>query len=223
MKKAPGHALKNTVRAKFHPGMEWKTQTATPILFRCCPVEIFQNLLFHGRNVERNVSVPHRTMPEESCGDGISGGYEGTGSKTVIPTKAFAKMSCRLVPGQDPARIQDLCEAHFRKVCPPSVRMKFTRGHIGAAYLSDPHSPYGKAAQQALESTFGNPPVLVREGGSIPIVAEISQRLGKDALFLGLDLPDARIHSPNENMRLDIFEKGITMTATMLRLMARAC
>ena len=155
--------------------------------------------------------------------NGISGGYEGTGSKTVIPTKAFAKMSCRLVPGQDPARIQDLCEAHFRKVCPPSVRMKFTRGHIGAAYLSDPHSPYGKAAQQALESTFGNPPVLVREGGSIPIVAEISQRLGKDALFLGLDLPDARIHSPNENMRLDIFEKGITMTATMLRLMARAC
>lgn len=75
MKKAPGHALKNTVRAKFHPGMEWKTQTATPILFRGGPVEIFQNLLFHGRNVERNVSVPHRTMPEESCGDGISGGY----------------------------------------------------------------------------------------------------------------------------------------------------
>ena len=98
--------------------------------------------------------------------------------------------------------------------------MKFTRQHGGEPYLSDPHSDYGKAAQVALESTFGNPPVLVREGGSIPIVAEISKRLGRDALFLGLDLPDARIHSPNENMRLDIFEKGISMAATMLRLMS---
>lgn len=153
--------------------------------------------------------------------NGISGGYEGEGSKTVIPTKAVAKMSCRLVPGQKPERILDLVEAHFRKVCPPSVRMKFTRQHGGEPYLSNPHSPYGKAAQKALEETFGNPPVLVREGGSIPIVAEVSKRLGKDALFLGLDLPDARIHSPNENMRVEIFEKGITMAATLLRLMSQ--
>lgn len=154
--------------------------------------------------------------------NGISGGYEGEGSKTVIPTHAIAKMSCRLVPGQDPEHILDLVEAHFRKVCPPSVRMKFTRQHGGEAYLSDPHSPWGKAAQQALEMTFGNPPVLVREGGSIPIIAEVSKRLGKDALFLGMDLPDARIHSPNENMRVEIFEKGITMTKNLLRLMAQA-
>lgn len=154
--------------------------------------------------------------------NGISGGYEGEGSKTVIPTKALAKMSCRLVPGQDPEDILDKVEAHFRKVCPPSVRMKFTRQHGGEAYLSDPHSAWGKAAQKALEMTFGNPPVLVREGGSIPIIAEVSKVLGKDAIFLGMDLPDARIHSPNENMRVEIFEKGICMAENLLRLMAAA-
>lgn len=153
--------------------------------------------------------------------NGISGGYEGEGSKTVIPTKAVAKMSCRLVPGQDPVEVMKKVEAHFKKVCPPSVRMKFTMQHAGDAYISNPHSFYGKAAQKALEETFGNPPVLVREGGSIPIIAEISKVLGKDALFLGLDLPDARIHSPNENMRLAIFDKGIEMAKRLLRLMSR--
>lgn len=153
--------------------------------------------------------------------NGISGGYEGEGSKTVIPTHAIAKMSCRLVPGQDPVDIMKKVEAHFRKVCPPSVRMTYTMQHAGDAYIVDPHSPFGKAAQQALEMTFGNPPVLVREGGSIPIIAEISKKLKKDALFLGLDLPDARIHSPNENMRVEIFEKGIEMAKNLLRLMAQ--
>ena len=152
--------------------------------------------------------------------NGISGGYEGEGSKTVIPTHAIAKMSCRLVPGQDPEKVMDCVEAHFRKVCPAGVRMEFTRQHSGAAYLSNPNSDFGLAAQRALEETFGNKPVLVREGGSIPIIAEISQVLGKDALLLGLDLPDARIHSPNENMRVEIFEKGIEMTARLLRLMS---
>ena len=154
--------------------------------------------------------------------NGISGGYEGEGSKTVIPTHAIAKMSCRLVPGQVPEEVMKKVEAHFVKVCPPSVRMKFTPQHTGEAYLSDPNSAYGLAAQQAQEMTFGNKPVLVREGGSIPIIAEVSKVLGKDALFLGLDLPDARIHSPNENMRVEIFEKGIEMGKNMLRLMAKA-
>lgn len=153
--------------------------------------------------------------------NGISGGYEGEGSKTVIPTHATAKMSCRLTPGQDPWKVMEKIKAHFEKVCPPSVRMRFTMQHGGEAYLSDPHSPYGKAAQKALELAFGNPPVLVREGGSIPIIAEISKVLGKDALFLGLDLPDARIHSPNENLRVEIFEKAIVMSETLLKLMSQ--
>lgn len=148
--------------------------------------------------------------------NGISGGYEGEGSKTVIPTHARAKISCRLVPGQDPDRINDLIRCHFEKVAPQGVRVKVTPQHGGAAYMCNPHSPYGKAAQKALEETFGNPPVLVREGGSIPIIAEISTVLGKDALLLGLDLPDARIHSPNENMRTEIFEKGIAMAKNLM-------
>ena len=152
--------------------------------------------------------------------NGISGGYEGEGSKTVIPTHAIAKISCRLVPGQDPVDIMRKVEAHFKKVCPPGITMKFTMQHAGDAYMSNPHSPFGKAAQKALHDTFGNPPVLVREGGSIPVVASMSKILGKDALFLGLDLPDSRIHSPNENMRLDIFEKGIAMAKSLLLLMS---
>ncbi len=151
--------------------------------------------------------------------NGISGGYEGEGSKTVIPTHAIAKMSCRLVPGQDPNKVMDCVKAHFEKHCPEGVKMQFTAQHTGEAYLSDPHSRYGKAAQTALENTFGNPPVLVREGGSIPIVAEVSKKLGVEALFVGMDLPDARIHSPNENMRVELFEKGIVMTKNLLRLM----
>ncbi len=152
--------------------------------------------------------------------NGIQGGYQGEGSKTVIPTHALAKMSCRLVPGQDPEKVMACAKAHFEKHCPAGVHLEFIEGHTGEAYISDPHSSYGKAAQRALEMTFNNAPVLVREGGSIPIITEISRVLGKDALLLGLDLPDARIHSPNENMRVNIYEKGIEMTKNMLRLMA---
>ncbi len=150
--------------------------------------------------------------------NGIYGGYQGEGSKTIIPTHARAKMSCRLVPGQDPERIMQLARTHFEKVCPTGVKAEFIPGHVGEAYLINPHSKYGKAAQQALEDTWGVPPVLLREGGSIPIIAAISKALDKDALFLGLDLPDARIHSPNENMRLEIYEKGIEMAKNLLRL-----
>ncbi len=151
--------------------------------------------------------------------NGITGGYQGEGSKTVIPTHATAKISCRLVPGQDPQRVMNCARKHFEKVCPPSVTMEFFDGHTGEAYIIDPHTNYGKAAQRALENTFGTAPVLLREGGSIPIVAAISKTLGKDTIFLGLDLPDARIHSPNENMRVEIYEKGIELTKNLLRLM----
>lgn len=151
--------------------------------------------------------------------NGISGGYEGEGSKTVITTHAVAKISCRLVPGQDPAKVMDCAKAHFEKVCPEGVRMKFVKQHTGDPYLSNPHSIYGTAAQHALENTFGKAPALVREGGSIPIVADIAKALHVEALLIGLDLPDARIHSPNENMRVEIFEKGIEMTKNLLRHM----
>ncbi len=151
--------------------------------------------------------------------NGISGGYQGEGSKTIIPTQALAKISCRLVPGQDPMRVMDCVKLHLEKHCPANVTMEFIPGHVGEPYISDPHSFYGKAAQRALENVFGVAPVLVREGGSIPIVTELSRVLGKDALLVGMDLPDARIHSPNENMRVSIYEKGVEMVKSILRLM----
>lgn len=149
--------------------------------------------------------------------NGIGGGYQGEGSKTIIPSHAFAKISCRLVPDQEPEHIVDLLEEHVKQHSPKGVRVEFKREHTGKAYACDPNSEYGKAAQQALEEAFGRKPVLVREGGSIPIIEEMKNVLGADALMLGMCLPDARIHSPNENFSVELFSKGIEMNQILLR------
>ena len=116
------------------------------------------------------------------------------------------------MPGQQPERIETLLEEHVKKHSPKGVTVEFRRGHGGNAYVCDPNSEFGLAAQQALEEAFGRKPVLVREGGSIPIIEEMKRVLGADALMLGMCLPDARIHSPNENFPVDLFSKGIDMT-----------
>lgn len=154
--------------------------------------------------------------------NGLSSGYQGEGSKTIVPSRAMAKISCRLVPGQDPDKILDLVVAHFLRMAPLGVEVRVTKQHGGSSYRCDPHSPYGKAAQQALEQTFGRKPVLVREGGSIPIVQEMHRVLGVDALLLGMCLPDACIHSPNENFPVELFEKGIELSQTLLRRLGEA-
>jgi acetylornithine deacetylase/succinyl-diaminopimelate desuccinylase-like protein len=149
--------------------------------------------------------------------NGLFGGYQGPGSKTVLPSKATAKLTFRLVPGQEPERILRLAEAHMRKHCPPSVRMEIDLGHSASPYLMDPHSPFGQAAQRALRKSFGGiEPLLIREGGSVPIVAEFKRQLGADALLLGLALPDCRIHSPNENFHVEVFEAGIRLNQALL-------
>lgn len=153
--------------------------------------------------------------------NGIGGGYQGEGSKTIIPSSAFAKITCRLVPGQDGAHIQDLLEAHFRKLTPPSVKLEFKRQHVSTPYLCDPQSPFSRAAQEALEESFGVKPVLVREGGSIGSITEFKDVLGVDSLLIGLCLPDARIHSPNENMSVDLFNKGVEMSQSLLRRLSQ--
>ena len=153
--------------------------------------------------------------------NGIYGGYQGEGSKTVIPSTAGAKLSFRLVPDQDPEKILDLACCHLEKNCPPSVRLELIRQHSGSAYATDPHSIYGRAAQKALRDSFpGKEVALVREGGSIPIVADLKRILGTDSLLLGLALPDARIHSPNENFPIENFEGGIRMNQALLREIA---
>ena len=149
--------------------------------------------------------------------NGIGGGYQGEGSKTVLPAEAFAKFSFRLVPDQDPKDILEKVRAHFEKHCPAGVSIDIYIGHDGKPYLADPHSADGKAAQRALTSAFGREPVLIREGGSIPIIQSFREILGADTLLLGLALPDCQIHAPNENFPVANFEAGIQINQHLLR------
>jgi acetylornithine deacetylase/succinyl-diaminopimelate desuccinylase-like protein len=152
--------------------------------------------------------------------NGIGGGYQGEGSKTVIPAQAFVKLSFRLVPDQNPQDIMQKVKRHLEANCPPGVELEFIPGHDGKAYFSDPNSTLGLAAQAALRSTFGADPVLIREGGSIPIVQTLRETLGADTLLLGLCLPDAKIHAPNENFPVANFEAGIRLNQALLKELA---
>jgi acetylornithine deacetylase/succinyl-diaminopimelate desuccinylase-like protein len=153
--------------------------------------------------------------------NGIGGGYQGEGSKTVIAREAMAKLSFRLVPDQDPQEILRLAAAHLESVCPPSCRVEVELGHWGPAYVMDPHSRFGQAAQRALSRTFpGEAPRLIREGGSIPIIQAIRDTLGVDSLLLGLALPDCQIHAPNESFTVSNFEAGIRLNRALLEELA---
>jgi acetylornithine deacetylase/succinyl-diaminopimelate desuccinylase-like protein len=153
--------------------------------------------------------------------NGIGGGYQGEGSKTVIPSEAFVKFSFRLVPDQDPQIILKRLRAHLEKHCPPGVKLVVEDGHDGKPYACDPHSEFGEAAQRALKRTFPGEPMLIREGGSIPIVQAFREILGVDTLLLGLALSDAQIHSPNENFPIENFEAGIRLNQALLEELAR--
>jgi acetylornithine deacetylase/succinyl-diaminopimelate desuccinylase-like protein len=152
--------------------------------------------------------------------NGIGGGYQGEGSKTVIAREAFFKLSFRLVPDQNPERVLDLASAYLRKRANPAVRLEIKRGHTGSAYLVDPHSSHGQAAQRALKATFGGQVALIREGGSIPIVQAFKDVLNADTLLLGLALPDCQAHAPNENFPIANFEAGIRLNQALLKELA---
>jgi len=154
--------------------------------------------------------------------NGIGGGFQGKGTKTVIPREAFAKLTFRLVPGQNPVAVMAAVRAHLRERCPASVRLEITGGHAGEPYLTDPHSAAGQAAQRALQRTFGRDIALIREGGSIPIVNTFRKVLGVDSLLLGLALPDCRAHAPNENFPLENFFAGIRLNRALLEELAHA-
>jgi acetylornithine deacetylase/succinyl-diaminopimelate desuccinylase-like protein len=152
--------------------------------------------------------------------NGIGGGYQGEGSKTVIPAEAFAKLSFRLVPDQSPADIMKKVERHLEAHCPPGVKIEVHVGHDGKPYATDPNSKFGLAAQNALRASFHAEPVLIREGGSIPIVQTFRDILGADTLLLGLALSDAQIHAPNENFPVENFESGIRLNQALLKELA---
>ena len=153
--------------------------------------------------------------------NGIGGGYQGEGSKTVIPSEAFVKLSFRLVPDQNPKDIMEKVRNHLEWHCPPGVEIEVVPGHDGKPYHTDPNSKFGLAAQAALRQAFDAEPVLIREGGSIPIVQTFRDILGADTLLLGLALSDAQVHSPNENFPVENFEAGIRLNQALLTELAK--
>ena len=141
--------------------------------------------------------------------NGILGGYTGEGAKTVIASKAYAKISMRLVPAQDPDKITALFQNHFESIAPKGVRVKVTPHHGGQPYVSPITTPEYQAASKALETTFGKKPVPVRSGGSIPIVALFERELGMKSILMGFGLDSDAIHSPNEHYGVFNYFKGI--------------
>lgn len=154
--------------------------------------------------------------------NGIGGGYQGEGSKTVIASEAFAKVTCRLVANQDPQQIQDQVVAAIEARCPAGVTVQVRRGPVAQAYLAvppeRPNTPADqpeslarafKAADQAIEACFGKAPIYLREGGSIPVIADFNKRAGLDALMIGLFTPMDNLHAPDEGFDLTLMNQAI--------------
>ncbi len=141
--------------------------------------------------------------------NGIWGGYIGEGAKTVLPAKAYAKISMRLVPQQDHKKIDKLFTKHIEAIAPKSVKVKVTSHHGGQPAMIPTDSVAIQAASQAFEESWGKKPILTREGGSIPIVSLFQQELGLDSVLMGFGLKEDAIHSPNESYGVFNFLKGI--------------
>ncbi|MBR2072335.1 MAG: M20/M25/M40 family metallo-hydrolase, partial [Alistipes sp.] len=141
--------------------------------------------------------------------NGIWGGYIEEGTKTVIPSRASAKISMRLVPNQDFEKIGELFEKHFRAIAPASVKVNVKYLHGGAPYVAPTDMAAYKAAEQAIVDTFGKKPLPFYSGGSIPIISGFERILGIKSLLIGFGLAEDAIHSPNESYGLEQFEKGV--------------
>jgi len=152
---------------------------------------------------------------------GISGGFQGEGAKTIIPARASAKVSCRLVPHQEPDDIARKLAAHFERVAPPGVRVRVEVLHGGRPYLAPTEHPVYEVAKRAFSKAFGKPTVFMREGGSIPFVRTIADRTGKPCLLMGFGQPDENAHAPNEWLDLENYHLGIKSAAYLYDEIAR--
>jgi acetylornithine deacetylase/succinyl-diaminopimelate desuccinylase-like protein len=150
--------------------------------------------------------------------NGIFGGYQGQRSKTIIPASATAKITCRLVSNQDPARIHKLVVDHIRNVCPDTVRIEINDFGASPPVLFDVHSPVIRAAQESLKKGFGRETTFIRCGGSIPVVSTFAEHLKCPVILMGFGLDSDGPHSPNEHFSLDSFVKGVKSAAHLLRM-----
>jgi len=194
----------------------------------------YRRIPFNTRAYQRLLGVPklfgeHGFTPLEQRSarptfeiNGLTSGYQGEGSKTIVPAWARAKITARLVPKQDPDHVTKCVCDHLRKLCPPTVRLEINAGHGAEPYLVSPTGRQAQAALRALKLAFGHDPVLVREGGSIPIVNDFKKVLRADALLVGLALPDDNAHSPNEKFDLQCFAKGQLMSAHLWQELSKA-
>ena len=148
---------------------------------------------------------------------GIIGGYTGAGAKTVLPSKVHAKLSMRLVPDQDYAEIGRLLKAYIAELTPPSVHVEVTLGHGAPASITDFNIPAMQTAAKAYATAFGQEPVFMREGGSIPVVSEFQAHLGVETVLMGFGLPGDQIHAPNERFYLPNFYRGIETSIHFLQ------
>ncbi len=153
--------------------------------------------------------------------NGIWGGYTGKGAKTVLPSKATAKISCRLVPDQGPEEITAKLRRHFEQHVPDTMTLDFRDLHGGHGAIVDTSAPAMQAAADALEGVFGQRPHFTREGGSIPVVADFKKILGLDTVLMGFGLDSDSIHSPNERFGLDRFHQGIEASIRFLDAYAK--
>ncbi len=189
---------------------------------------------FSGAGYRRLLGVPQLFgeagyTPIEQCTarptleiNGLTSGYQGEGSKTIVPAWASAKLTLRLVPDQRPARVIAAVKRELQRLCPPTVRLTVRHGHGGEPYLVPGDGPLARAALRAIERGFGHPALLTREGGSIPIVSAFRKHLGADTLLIGMALPDDNAHSPNEKFNLDAFAAGMRTSAALWPELAAA-
>lgn len=168
----------------------------------------------------------YSTLERNSCRPsfdicGIWGGYTGEGSKTVLPSKAFAKVSCRLVANQDHEEISRAFADYMQQLAPKGVRVTVTPMHGGQGYVCPIDIPAYKAAEHGFEVAFGKRPLAARRGGSIPIIAAFEQILGCKTILMGFGLEQNAIHSPNESMDLEVWEKGIIAVTEFYKALVR--
>lgn len=171
---------------------------------------------------EAGYTTLQRRTARPTCDiNGIVGGYTGEGPKTIIPSRATAKITCRLVPAMKPAKVLDALESFLQSNCPTGIEFEFKRFHGCEAFVFDPTSDWLTAARNAVETAFGRPPVLVREGGSIPVVLSFKQILGLDTLLLGWGRNSDNLHSPDEHIHVQDFHRGTLASACLWAELAK--